>query len=222
MVLIVCAATTASAAVHAGASAEVGAAPRSTAGKPDIERRPIPFDRRRRRETRRYAERHYGISTWRLDDPKVIVEHMAETDSLDAIYNTFAPDRPDPEAGELPGLCAHFAVGRDGTIEQFVRTGIICRHAAGLNYTAIGIEHAGSVAPEVLGDRAQLTSSLRLTHWLMCRFGIRIRNVIGHNESLDSPFYVEHVDSFKGITHEDWPRKHMDRYRHELRRMGGC
>jgi N-acetylmuramoyl-L-alanine amidase len=210
------------------ACAEIAQAPASekamgrAADKPAIHWRPIGFGDQRRHETRRYAERHYGISTWRLRDPKVIVEHMSQTTSVDAIFNIFAPDRPDPEAGELPGTCSHFAVGGDGTIVQFVRTGIICRHTAGLNYTAIGIEHTGSVAPEVLNDRAQLSASLRLTQWLMCRFGIRIRNVIGHNESLDSPFYVEHVESFKGITHDDWPEKYMDIYRHKLRRLGGC
>lgn len=198
------------------------ASPRGASGQPAIHDRPIPFDAKRRRETRRYAERHYGLSTWKLQHPRVIVEHMAGSDSLDTIFNTFAPDRPDPEGHELPGLCAHFAVGTGGKVVQFVRTGIICRHTAGLNYAALGIEHAGAVAPQVLRSRPQLRSSLRLTHWLMCRFEIRIRNVIGHNESLDSPFYVEHVESFQGITHDDWPEKYMDRYRHKLRRMGKC
>jgi N-acetylmuramoyl-L-alanine amidase len=221
LAISICVAVVATAAAGPSPPANVAVAS-SAASKPKIDWRSIPFDAKRRRETKRYAERHYGISTWRLDDPQVIVEHMSQTDSLDAIYNTFAPDRPDPEAGELPGLCSHFAVGEDGKIEQFVRTGIICRHTAGLNYTAIGIEHAGDVAPQVLGNRAQLRASLHLTQWLRCRFGIKIRNVIGHNESLDSPFYVEHVDSFKGITHDDWPERYMDAYRHKLRRLGGC
>ena len=56
--------------------------------------------------------------------------------------NAFVPDRPDPELHELPGLCAHFVVDRDGTIYQLVSARIMCRHTVGLNWTAIGIERA--------------------------------------------------------------------------------
>ena len=61
----------------------------------------------------------------------------------------------------------------------------------GLNYTAIGIEHVGTSDAEILGNAAQLSASLRLTAWLQWRYGIQLRNVIGHNESLTSPFHHE-------------------------------
>ena len=70
---------------------------------------------------------------------------------------------------------------------------IRCRHTVGLNWTAIGIEHTGFSDAEVLGDRAQMRASLRLTRYLRCRFHIKLRNVIGHNESLSSPFHRERV-----------------------------
>ena len=55
-----------------------------------------------------YSLRHYGRAAWRLRDPKVIVEHVSITGSAAAVYNTFAPDVPDPELGELPNVCSHF------------------------------------------------------------------------------------------------------------------
>ena len=86
-----------------------------------------------------YARRHYGIHSYKLVDPHVIVEHVAVAASAAATRNTFVPDRPDPELHELPGLCAHFVVDRDGTVFQLVSVRIMCRHTVGLNWTAIGI-----------------------------------------------------------------------------------
>jgi hypothetical protein len=196
------------------------AAPRDL--KPRIAQRPIPFGDRRKRQTARYTQRHYGFSTWRLREPKLIVEHMAATSSYDSVYSTFASNQPDVEYGELPGVCSHFLVGDDGRIYQFVRTGIICRHVVGLNHVAIGIEHLGTAERGVLRDRAQRRASLRLTRWLACRFELPVRRVIGHNESLSSPFYVEHDPDFRGRTHADWPERAMDRYRRLLRRKPDC
>jgi hypothetical protein len=170
----------------------------------------------------RYSVRHYGKPGWRLRNPHVIVEHISVTDSLDSLYNTFAPDNPDPELHELPNVCAHFGVGSDGQIDQFVHLNTRCRHTVGLNYTAIGIEHVGFHDGDVLGNRRQLHASLHLTQYLRCRFGIKVRNVIGHNESLSSPYHLELVPSLKHQTHGDWRHASMQIYRRKLRRLGPC
>jgi N-acetyl-anhydromuramyl-L-alanine amidase AmpD len=169
-----------------------------------------------------YAARHYGVSTYRLRDPRVIVEHYTGTTSFGAAYDLFAPDTPDPELHELPGLCAHFVVDRDGTVYQLVPLSYMCRHTVGLNYTAIGIENVGLTDAGILGDRRQLSASLRLTRWLRCRFGIPVRDVIGHNESLSSPYHRENVARLRKQTHDDWRRADMDVYRAKLRRLDGC
>ncbi len=142
---------------------------------------------------RAYARRHYGIDDFRLRKPRVIVEHYTVTDSFGPVFDTFATDRPDVELGELPGVCSHFVVDRDGTIYGLVPTRIMCRHTVGLNYTAIGIEHVGQSDGQVLGNARQMAASLRLTRMLQGRFGIRSSNVIGHAESLSSPFHRERV-----------------------------
>src|SRR4051794_2131723 len=194
----------------------------ATAPQPAIVQRPIPFAARRKQETAAYARRHYGIDSYRLRDPHVIVEHYTVTATFQQTFNTFAPDVPDAELHELPGTCSHYVIDRDGTIYQLVPRSIMCRHTVGLNYTAIGIEHVGSSDAEVLDDAKQMAASLRLTRWLRCRYGIGVENVIGHSESLSSPYHSERVARLKTQTHGDMTHASMNRYRARLARRGTC
>jgi N-acetylmuramoyl-L-alanine amidase len=207
----------------AGQAGPVAATAATTAAaKPSIKKKLIPFPQKRKNEMADYSQRHYGDHTYLLSSPKVIVEHYAVAGSLSAIYNVFAPDRPDPELHELPNVCSHFAVGPSGKIWQFVPLNIRCRHTVGLNYTAIGIEHVGFSDADILNRRPQLKASLRLTHYLQCRFGITLPNVIGHNESLSSPFHKELVPALKNQTHGDWKHADMQIYRRKLAALGPC
>ncbi|HEV2728010.1 MAG TPA: peptidoglycan recognition family protein [Solirubrobacterales bacterium] len=189
---------------------------------PPIKAWPIPYGAKRKHQMADYSARHYGERTWRLRRPRVIVEHMAQTGSVGAIYNTFAANVPDVELHELPGVCAHFAVSSRGRIFRLVNLRTRCRHTVGLNWTAIGIEHVGYGDGDVLGNRRALSASLRLTHWLRCRFGIRVRDVIGHAESLRSPYHRERVPSLRRQTHGDWRHASMQAYRKKLRQLGRC
>ena len=186
---------------------------------PRLVQRLIPYGPERKADMRDYARRHYGVDDYRLRRPRVIVEHYTVTDTFQPVFDTFAPNRPDIELGELPGICSHFVVDRDGTIYQLVPTTIMCRHTVGLNYVAIGIEHVGRSDAQVLGDRRQMAASLRLTRMLQGRYRIRTSNVIGHNESLSSPFHRERVPSLRTQTHADFPRPAMDVYRGRLERL---
>jgi N-acetyl-anhydromuramyl-L-alanine amidase AmpD len=160
--------------------------------------------------------------TWRLSNPHVIVIHYTDSPDFSSTYNTFAPDVADPELHELPGTCAHYVIDRAGTIHQLVSLGVICRHTVGLNWTAIGIEHVGYSDAEVLSDRQQLSASLRLVRWLRCRFQIAVNDVIGHNESLTSPYHREDVPALRTQTHSDFNHADMQVYRARLRRVGPC
>jgi beta-N-acetylhexosaminidase len=179
----------------------------------------IPFGPRRKAEMAAYARRHYGLNTYRLTHPQVIVEHYTETPDFASTYNTFAPDVPDSELHELPNTCAHFVVDQGGTIHQLVSLSTMCRHTVGLNWTAIGIEMVGNSDSEILHRPRQLHASLALTRWLRCRFHVAIRNVIGHNESLSSPFHHERIAALRTQTHSDWVRADMQIYRADLRRL---
>jgi N-acetylmuramoyl-L-alanine amidase len=184
---------------------------------PRIVVKPIPLGPARLAETRAYAKRHYGVGTWRLRHPHVIVEHYTASDTFASAYATFASNASN--LGEEPGVCAHFVIDRDGTIYRLVPPNIICRHTVGLNYTAIGIEHVGTSDAQILADKRQLDASLSLTLWLMSRYGIRLRNVIGHNESLTSPYHRERNPAWRCQTHGDWARADMQVYRAALARQ---
>ncbi len=186
------------------------------APKPLIVQKPIPFPPARRAETAAYAQRHYGLDTWRLRSPHVIVEHYTATTTFSSAWNTFAADTPDPELGERPGTCAHFVIDRDGTIYQLVPLSTICRHTVGLNWTAIGIEHVGTSDASILDNPRQLRASLELTLWLMSRYRISLPNVIGHAESLTSRYHHERYAAWRCQTHGDWRRADMVVYRARL------
>jgi hypothetical protein len=194
----------------------------TSAARPPIARWLIPFGPKRKREMAAYSERHYGEDQWQLRHPHVIVEHVAETSSAAAVYNTFAPDVPDVELHELPNVCAHFVIGASGRIFQLVNLHTRCRHTVGLNWTAIGIEHVGFADSDVLGNRRQMSASLRLTQYLRCHFGIAVHDVIGHAESLSSPYHHELVPSLRNQTHGDWQHSSMRLYRKRLRHLGPC
>jgi N-acetylmuramoyl-L-alanine amidase len=184
--------------------------------KPLIVSKPIPFDAHRRAETAQYVARHYGLHTWRLEHPKVIVEHYTASDSFSSAWSTFAGDAPDPELHERPGTCAHFVIDRDGTIYQLVPLNTMCRHTVGLNWTAIGIEHVGTSDASILQNPKQMAASLKLTLWLMHRYGISLPNVIGHNESLTSRYHRERYAPWRCQTHGDWTHADMQTYRARL------
>jgi hypothetical protein len=204
-------------AVGVVAGALVAVAPAAAApSRPPIVQKPIPFPIQRKLETAAYAKRHYGAATWRLVRPRVIVEHYTGTDSFASVWATFASDTADAELHELPGTCAHFVVDRDGTIYQLVPLGVICRHTVGLNWTAIGIEHVGTSDREILANPRQLDASLALTVWLMASRHVQLRNVIGHNESLESPYHRELVAAWRCQTHGDWTHGDMQVYRRKL------
>ncbi len=206
----------------ASASQPARATATASISRPPIVQRPIPFGPKRKREMAAYSERHYGQHRWRLRHPRVIVEHMSQTAGAGAVFNTFAPDVADVELGELPNVCSHFVIGSSGRIFQLVNLRTRCRHTVGLNWTAIGIEHAGYGDSDVLDDPRQLRASLWLTQYLRCRFGIGLSDVIGHNESLGSPYHHELVPSLRRQTHGDWKQRSMRVYRQRLARMKPC
>jgi N-acetylmuramoyl-L-alanine amidase len=193
--------------------------------KPRVIWDPIPFGPERKAQMVAYVRRHYGsfmAPTYKLMNPHVIVIHYTVTPTFEATYNTFAPDTPDPELHELPNTCAHFVIDKSGGIHQLVPLDIMCRHTVGLDWTAIGIEHVGNSDQEVLNDPAQISASLRLVRWLRCHYDIATRNVIGHNESLSSPYHREDVPALRTQTHSDFDHADMQIYRHRLVASGAC
>jgi N-acetylmuramoyl-L-alanine amidase len=185
--------------------------------RPEIVWRKIPFGAKRKRQMAAYSARHYGERTWELADPRVVVEHYTSGTSFDSAWNHFAANGS--HLGEKPGVCAHFLIDTDGIVYQLVNLGVRCRHAIGMNWTAVGIEHVGTSAGGILRNGPMLRASLRLTAWLMLRYGIDVGNVIGHAEILQSPYHRERYEDWRCSTHADWNRAEMRTYRRRLKRM---
>jgi N-acetylmuramoyl-L-alanine amidase len=190
----------------------------TAAPRPAIVWKPVPMPPTRVAQMAAYSQRHYGDRRARLVRPRVIVHHYTANLSFRATWATFAANTPDPELGERPGTCAHFVIDRDGTIYQLVRLGLRCRHTVSLNWTAIGIEHVGTSDAGVLGNARQLASSIALSSWLMGRHRIELGDVIGHAESLESPYRRERYAAWRCQTHGDFGRPAMNRYRARLAR----
>jgi beta-N-acetylhexosaminidase len=194
------------------------ATPSSAKGlKPPIVWKRIPFGDTRKRQTAAYSDRHYGHRSWHLVDPPVIVEHYTDGDSWRSAWNYFASNAV--HLGEHPGVCSHFIVDTDGTIYQLVNLKIRCRHTIGLNDRAIGIEMVGTSDAQILHRTRELHAALDLTLWLVARFGVQIRNVIGHAESLMSPYHHERYRSWRCLTHSDWLHRDMRTFRRKLKRL---
>jgi hypothetical protein len=200
---------------HAGA---VLALARAVAPPREVSK-PIPYGPQRRADMADYAQRHYGFHDHRLRNPRVIVQHYTVTTAFQPVFDYFSRNERDPEHNELPGICSHYVIDRDGTIYRLAPTSIMCRHTVGLNWTAIGIEHVGMSDADVMGNRRQLAASLRLTRALQGRHRIATKNVIGHNENRQSRFHRERVARMRNQTHGDFPRAVMDGYRRRLERL---
>ena len=191
----------------------------AAADRPAIAWNAIPYPAKRKSEMAAYSKRHYGFRRYGLHNPKVIVQHLTESSTYRPIWTMFAQDVADGELGELPGVCSHFIIDQNGKIHQLVPISLMCRHTVGLNWTAIGIEHVGFKPSDVLGRAKVRAASLRLTNWLRCREGIEIKNVIGHNESVQSRYHHERVARLRSQTHDDFPTSSMRKYRAALRKL---
>ncbi|MFL5869878.1 MAG: N-acetylmuramoyl-L-alanine amidase [Solirubrobacterales bacterium] len=203
------------------AMAALLAAPAHAASKPPIHDDPISYGAHRRAEMAAYSKRHYGDREWRLQDPKVIVLHFTGTDSYSAVWNTFNSNAP--SMGESPGVCAHFVIEQDGTIDELVPPRIRCRHAIGLNYTAIGIEMVQATGQgshwadqQILGRGPQIRSALRLVRWLQGRYGVATGEVIGHAMANDDPYFKDREGWVND--HTDWLKRDVKEFRKRLRR----
>ena len=191
------------------------------AGKPEIVRDPISYGEDRKAEMANYSRRHYGNEEYRLRNPKVIVLHFTATDSYSSVWSTF--DSNAPNLGERPGVCSHYVVEQNGTIDQLVSPRIRCRHTIGLNHVAIGIEMVQSTGrgshwadQQILDRRRQVGAALRLVRWLQARYEIPTGEVIGHSMANDDP----HFKDLQGWTndHTDWLKRDVKEFRHRLRR----
>ncbi len=185
--------------------------------QPKMIRKLIPFHHKRKMQMARYSKRHYGTRGYLLKKPRVIVEHYTDGPTMMSAWWTMANNGLNRD--ESPGICTHFIIDGRGRIYRTVPLELRCRHVIGLNNTAIGIEHVGTSDHMVMSRDRQRKASFRLTLWLMAKYNIAVRNVIGHGESLLSPLRYERYKSWRCQTHTDFSHRTMHRYRKQMRKL---
>lgn len=192
--------------------------PRSPAAGLRVVQVPIPYSASRQQEMAAYSLRHYGTASWQLT-PTMIVLHYTAGGSWSGARATFVPDTVN--MGELPGVCSHYVVDKDGTVYQLVPTSIRCRHTIGLNDQAIGIEmvqEGGSSASwadqQVLGRPAQVGAALALVRSLQAQFGIPTGSVIGHAMANAAPQFHDRLGWRND--HADWQPADVEAFRARL------
>jgi protein MpaA len=197
-------------------------ASRAKLRRPKIRLDPIPYGHERRRQMAAYSARHYGRRKWRLDHPRAIVLHFTGGPTYRSAWQTFAANTPN--MGELPGVCSHFVIEKRGRINRLVRPEIRCRHAIGLNHRSIGIEMVQETGRgshwadrQILGRDRQINAALHLAGWLKQRFGIRMRDIIGHAMANGSPYFKD-LQGWRN-DHTDWLRRDVRAFRHRLQRL---
>ncbi|MDQ3953638.1 MAG: N-acetylmuramoyl-L-alanine amidase [Actinomycetota bacterium] len=203
-------------------------AERRLAPEPAAARRPaivddhIPYGAKRKRQMARYSGRHYGLRRWKLRNPSVVVLHFTATSTYPPVRNHFASNSP--ARGEMPGVCTHYVVDKDGTIYELVRLRIRCRHTIGLNHRSIGVEMVQETGRgshwadrQILGHRKQVRAALRLVRWLRAREGIALRDVIGHAMG-NGHRQFEDRQGWRN-DHTDWLWRDVKVFRKRLRRI---
>jgi N-acetylmuramoyl-L-alanine amidase len=146
---------------------------------------PIQSDERKAL-TREYAKAHYGLDTWRLENPKAIVIHYTATDSQDASLLAFkaarlGADRSDITAGGALNVGIHYLIARDGRVWSLLPEDAMARHAVGFNHLALGIEMVGATEKSLTAE--QLATAARLVAD-MVRRNPTVAYLIGHHEYL--------------------------------------
>ncbi len=140
-----------------------------------------------------YCREHYGIDSYELKAPKMIVIHYTEIPDLNESIKYFSrdmisADEPYDYRHGRVNVGIHFMIDLNGDIHSFYPAGIIARHTIGYNYTSIGIENI-ALNESSLTEK-QLESNAELIQYLAKKYPT-IEYLIGHLEynRKDLPHY---------------------------------
>ena len=203
--------------MHGSRSRRVRAA--FKAPKPAITADPISYGNDRKRQMARYSKRHYGKREWRLAI-RTSSSFTSPRPTATAPSGTRST-RTRRASGESPGICSHYVIQQDGTIDQLVSPSIRCRHTIGLNQTSIGIEMVQATGrgahwadQQILERRKQVGAALRLVRWLQDRYDIPAHEVIGHSMANDDRYFKD-LEGWLN-DHTDWLKRDVKEFSSRL------
>ena len=134
--------------------------------------------------TKEYSLMHYGINSYKLINPKIIVIHFTAIGSLKTSLKYFKPARVWSHRKYIKkfgsvNVGVHFVVSKKGSIYSLLPTDVIGRHAIGLNHLSIGIENVGLNEKDL--TEAQVKSNAIIVQHLIKKHP-SIEYLIGHYE----------------------------------------
>lgn len=137
--------------------------------------------------TRAYSRHHYGIDSYRLDSPQMVVIHYTVIPTLEETITLFeretlASNRTYINQFSALNVGIHYVIDKDGSIYHLLPDSIMARHLIGFNHVSIGIENIAKDETEL--TLAQLESNVELVHFLSDKYP-SIQYLIGHDEYND-------------------------------------
>jgi N-acetylmuramoyl-L-alanine amidase len=170
--------------------------------------------------TKEYCQEHYGLDSYELKNPQMIVIHDTEISTLKGSLNAFKAESLPDFRKELVGhglvnVGIHFVVDQNGDVYRLLPTNVVGRHVIGFNHVALGIEN-------VAGDENHLTAQqvvadVKLVEMLAKKFPT-VQYLIGHYEYMHSE--LPHFKLFKELEKNYKPTIKSDpgeKFMHDLR-----
>lgn len=143
--------------------------------------------------TEQYCQENYGVQSYKLASPEMIVVHYTVIPTLGEVLAYFkkdsiASDRTNIRKFSRLNVGIHYVVDKDGRIYNLLPDSVVARHIIGFNHVALGIENIAKDSTDL--TKAQLQSNVDLIHFLGRRHP-SIKYLIGHHEydQTDKPHY---------------------------------
>ena len=138
--------------------------------------------------TRQYCLENYGVASYKLDSPKIILVHFTVIPTLAETVEYFQKDSIESSRTNISkfsqmNVGIHYIVDKDGSIYKLVPDTVIARHAIGFNHVSIGIENIAKDASDLTAG--QLESNARLISVLKER-NPGLEYMVGHHEYNDT------------------------------------
>ena len=149
--------------------------------------------------TAEYCLENYGVKSFVLDTPRMIVVHYTAIPDLKTTLSLFkrnyvSPDRDYIKQFSTLNVGIHYVIDKDGKIYNLLPDSVVARHLIGFNHVSLGIENVAADSSELTPQ--QLQSNIQLIRFLGDRHA-SIKFLIGHGEYNRKE--LPHFSLFKSI-----------------------
>lgn len=160
--------------------------------------------------TQQYCLENYGVASYKLDSPKIVLVHFTVIPTLEETVAYFQKDsiesgRTNISKFSQMNVGIHYIVDKDGSVYKLVPDTVIARHVIGFNHISIGIENIAKDAADLTLE--QLESNAKLIAELKKR-NPGIEYVVGHHEYNDTT--LPHFKLFLAVNEAYLPHDKPD------------